>query len=163
MHQRAKDSWRVQIPGVALCTLLFVFLLVPIVGCARGARFRPAQLEPDQSVIYVSRPQSVFTPGRVRVYVDQNLVAWLGPNRFVTTIVSPGEHFVRVERKSVATRRVVLGTGESVFLECGVSLFGGQVSLIRPDQTVARERIASARAFQRDETVLESVLPEAGR
>ncbi len=115
-------------------------------GCARSARYRPVQLTENQSVIYVYRRGSILSPGRVSVLVDQRPLARLGPNRYAAVIVSPGEHLVRAQRNSDAVRRVVLGAGESVYLQCSVSLIGSRVWLVKPDdQQAARRAIAATR------------------
>lgn len=121
-----------------LCALL--------AGCAGpGERFRPEQIAPGEALIYVYRPRAPISPGPLGVVIDQEQAASLGPNQYVATPVAPGEHLVRVQRRSSATRRVTLGPGESVYLEARSTLLGGRVSLDRPGEQIARERIAGAR------------------
>lgn len=128
-----------------LATLLAALCLLQAGGCAGGERFRPEQLAPGDAVIYVYRPRSAISPGPVAVFVNQQQVARLSPNQYVAAVVAPGEHLVRVQRRSDATRRVRVGPGESAFLQTRASLLGGTVSLARPGEQSARDQIASAR------------------
>lgn len=126
--------------------MLVVVSIAGSMGCARSYRYRPVQLTESQSVIYVYRRGSILSPGRVSILVDQQPQAKLAPNRYVAVIVSPGEHLVRAQRNSDAVRRVVLGPGESVYLQCSVSLIGSKVWLVKPDdQNAAQRAIAAAR------------------
>ncbi|MBK7403949.1 MAG: hypothetical protein IPJ41_04790 [Phycisphaerales bacterium] len=115
-------------------------------SCAsRPPRFRPVQLAPNQAVIYVYRPRALLSPGPVEVYIDQTEAGKLSKNRYLCAIVGPGEHLVRVQRRSEVVRLVRIGPGETAYLEAGAALLGGSVSLASPDESIARERIAVAR------------------
>ena len=117
-----------------------------LAGCGvPGEPFRPAQLGVGESVVYVYRPRSLLSPGPVDVFVDQQPAGRLTRNTYLAVVVEPGEHLVRVQRRSDATRLVLLGGGDSVMLEAGASLLGGFVALEDPGGDVARERIAGTR------------------
>lgn len=125
---------------------LFACAACALAGCAvPGEPYRPAQLAPGEGVVYVYRPRSVLSPGPVDVYVDQAEVGRLTRNTYLAVVVAPGEHLVRVQRRSDATRLVLVGEGQGVLLEAGASLLGGFVSLVDPGEDVARERIAGTR------------------
>lgn len=131
---------------VAVWAVLFV-LVVGITGCVRGVGpYQPVQLPAGDSAIYFYRARSLLSPGTVEVFVDQVAVASLRRNTHLVVIVSPGEHLVRVQRRSDATRLVGLGPGESLYLEVGAALLGGKVSLSDPGESVAKARIAQTRA-----------------
>lgn len=129
---------------VAIAACLGVVLTLP--GCVNGREaYRPLQLARGESVVYVYRPRSLVSPGPVQVLVDQVAIGSLGRNTFLAVVVPPGEHLVRVQRRSDATRLVHLGEGDSLLLEAGASLLGGFVSLQDPGESLARERIARTR------------------
>ncbi len=122
-------------------------ILLTLPACMSGREpYRPVQLARDEAVIYIYRPRSLLSPGPVGVVVDQVEVGSLGRNTFLAVIVDPGEHFVRVQRRSGATRLVRIGPDQSLFYEAGASLLGGRVSLSNPGEAIARERIARTRA-----------------
>lgn len=125
--------------------LTAVIALAPV-GCAvPGEPYRPAQLGAGESVLYVYRPRSVLSPGPVEVFVDQTPVGRLTRNTYLAVVVEPGEHLVRVQRRSDATRLVLVGEGQGAILEAGASLLGGFVSLVDPGEAVGRERVAGTR------------------
>ncbi len=126
--------------------LLLLASVSVVGGCAGGDRFRPEQIARGDSVIYVYRRGAPISPGPILVVVDQTEIARLAPGQYVAAIVPPGEHLVRVQRRSAATRSITLSAGESAFFEGGVSLLGGRASLDRPPDEIARERISGARA-----------------
>lgn len=132
-----------------LCLVAAVALvstcLLCAAGCSPGQPYRPVQVMGDESVIHVYRRGSIVSPGSLAVYVDQIEVGRLARNRHISVIVAPGEHIVRLERRSTATRIVRLLEGESVYLEAGASLLGGAVSLVRPGTDEARERLGGTR------------------
>lgn len=97
-------------------------------------------------MIYVYRPRSLLGPGPIDVYVDQLEAGKLSRNQFLAAIVTPGEHLVRVQRRSEVVRIIRIGEGESAYLEASAALLGGAVSLSSPSEDLARERIAQARA-----------------
>ena len=111
--------------------------------------YRPVQLARAEGVLYIYRPRSLLSPGPVGVVVDQVEVGSLGRNTYLAVIVEPGEHLVRVQRRSGATRLVRIGAGQSIFYEAGASLLGGRVSLSNPGERLARERIARTRAARK--------------
>ncbi|MCC7388719.1 MAG: hypothetical protein IT431_08105 [Phycisphaerales bacterium] len=120
-----------------------------LAGCAvPGEPYRPAQLGAGESVVYVYRPRSVLSPGPVEVFVDQTPVGRLTRNTYLAVVVAPGEHLVRVQRRSDATRLVLVGEGQGAILEAGASLLGGFVSLVDPGEEVGRERIAGTRGVE---------------
>lgn len=129
--------------ALALCA--WILLVLP--ACVNGHdSYRPVQLVRGEAVVYIYRPRSLLSPGPVEVYVDQSDTGRLGRNTFLAVIVEPGEHLVRVQRRSDATRLVRIGEGQTVFLEAGASLLGGYVSLVDPGEALARERVARTRA-----------------
>lgn len=127
---------------VLACALLTTLLA----GCAvPGEPYRPVQVGDGESVVYVYRPRSALSPGPVEVFVNQTPAGSLTRNTYLAVVVRPGEHLVRVQRRSDATRFVRVGPGEGVILEAGASLLGGYVSLENPGGDLARERIARTR------------------
>lgn len=134
--------------GTMLVAMCAAVLLVPLAGCVHGdAPYRPVQLESGEAALYLYRPRSMLSPGSVSVHVDQQQVALLRRNTHVVVLVPPGEHLVRVQRWSDATRRVRLGSGESLILEVGAALVGGKVSLSDPGEAVAQSRIVRTLAI----------------
>lgn len=130
----------------------FVVLLVPVLlmlmGCAqRGEPYQPVQLGANEAAIYLYRPRSMFSPGPVLVSVDQQDVVRLLRNTHAAVVVTPGEHLVRAQRWSDATRRVYLGSGESLYLEVGAAMLGGKVSLSNPGDAEGQTRIAATGAL----------------
>ncbi|MFG0241346.1 MAG: hypothetical protein ACF8R9_01035 [Phycisphaerales bacterium JB054] len=133
---------------VLSCLLVAIAGLVFLSGCVYGGDpYRPVQLESGEAAIYLYRPRSAFSPGPVGVHVDQAEVARLRRNTHAAVIVGAGEHLVRVQRWSDATRLVRLGAGESLYLEVGAALLGGKVSLSDPGEGSAQARIATTRAM----------------
>ena len=121
--------------------------ILPLAGCVRGGEpYRPVQLEAGEAAIYLYRPRSALSPGPVAVHLDQTEVALLRRNTHAAVVVTVGEHLVRVQRRSDATRLVRLGEGESVYFEVGAALLGGKVSLSDPGEAQAQARIATTRA-----------------
>ncbi|MDQ7013612.1 MAG: hypothetical protein Q9O74_06905 [Planctomycetota bacterium] len=134
--------------GFLLAMLLAGVAVLAPMGCARGAGpYQPVQLAAGDAAIYLYRPRSLLSPGPVAVFVDQAEVAKLRRNTHAVVIVGPGEHLVRVQRRSDATRMVRLGPGESLYLEVGAALLGGKVSLSDPGEPVAKARIVQTRAM----------------
>ena len=128
--------------------LLAAFVVAVPAGCVHGvAPYEPVQLASGDAAIYLYRPRSLLSPGAVEAFVDQAEVARLRRNTHVVVIVGPGEHLVRVQRRSDATRLVRLGPGESLYLEVGAALLGGKVSLNDPGEPVAKARIVQTRAM----------------
>lgn len=126
--------------------LAWLLVLLALPGCVNtGDAYRPVQLARGESVVYVYRPRSLLSPGPVEVVIDQTPAGTLRRNSFLAVIVGPGEHLVRVQRRSDATRLVLVGEGEGALLEAGASLLGGFVSLDDPGEALARERIARTR------------------
>lgn len=111
-------------------------------GCSSAALpYQPVQLAEGEAAVYLYRPRSVLSPGPVTVVIDQDEVARLARNTHTVVLVGPGEHLVRVQRRSDATKLVRLGPGESLYLEVGAALLGGRVSLSDPGLDVAKSRI----------------------
>lgn len=131
-----------------LSLLVAVAGLAPLSGCVHGGDpYQPVQLESGEAALYLYRPRSAFSPGPVAVHVDQVEVSRLRRNTHAAVIVVAGEHLVRVQRWSDATRLVRLGPGESLYLEVGAALLGGKVSLSDPGEAAAQARIATTRAM----------------
>ncbi len=134
--------------GVVSTLLLAVIVCIAPMGCAHGVGpYQPVQLAAGDAAIYFYRPRSLLSPGPVLAFVDQVEVARLRRNTHAVVIVGPGEHLVRVQRRSDATRLVRLGPGESLYLEVGAALLGGKVSLSDPGEPVAKARIVQTRAM----------------
>ena len=131
-------------------------------GCVHGGDpYQPVQLESGEAAIYLYRPRSAFSPGPVGVHVDQVEVARLRRNTHAAVIVRTGEHLVRVQRWSDATRLVRLGAGESLYLEVGAALLGGKVSLSDPGEDAAQARIATTRAIVEPVRLSDSATPDS--
>lgn len=129
--------------------LLLLASLLGCGGCVHGSGpYRPARLSGEEAALTLYRPRSLLSPGAVDVVVDQTDVGRLRRNTHLTVIVPPGEHLVRVERRSDATRLVRLGPGESLLLEVGAALLGGNVSLSDPGPEVAAQRVGRTRAVE---------------
>ncbi|MFG0259400.1 MAG: hypothetical protein ACF8LK_03525 [Phycisphaerales bacterium JB041] len=136
------------IPRRGVTLLLILCAMAALSGCVHGGDpYRPVQLESGEAAIYLYRPRSAFSPGPVAVHVDQTEVSRLRRSTHAAVIVEAGEHLVRVQRRSDATRLVRLGAGESLYLEVGAALLGGKVSLSDPGESVAQARIATTRAI----------------
>lgn len=141
--------------------LVAIAAVASLPGCVHGGDpYRPVQLESGEAAIYLYRPRSVFSPGPVAVHVDQAEVARLRRNTHAAVIVDAGEHLVRVQRWSDATRLVRLGAGESLYLEVGAALLGGKVSLSDPGEAAAQARIATTRAMVEPVRLREAASPE---
>lgn len=148
--------------GLTLSLLVAIAAMALLPGCVHGGDpYQPVQLESGEAAIYLYRPRSAFSPGPVGVHVDQAEVAKLRRNTHAAVIVEAGEHLVRVQRWSDATRLVRLGAGESLYLEVGAALLGGKVSLGDPGEAAAQTRIASTRAIVEPVRLRESATPDS--
>lgn len=128
-------------------------------ACARrprGDAFRPAALEPGQSILYLFREPKNLRAPPVSVLVDQQPVGRLGPGRYLPVVVEPGVHYVRVEGSAEAARAVTVVEGASAYVRIDTRAIRRRLPLVdEPDAATGRRLIS--------ETVrAEPTRPDAG-
>lgn len=129
--------WRVA-AGAAAALLL--------TACARrphSEAFRPALLEPGQSVIYCFREPRGLRAPPVAVLVDQKPVGSLAPGRYLPVVVEPGVHYVRVEGSAEAARAVTVDAGASAYIRIDTRKLRRRLPLMDEPDSAAGRRIIS--------------------
>lgn len=122
-------------------------VLMCLIGCASsGGHFEPAQVRPEEAVIYVFRASNRhLRQSPIQVFVNQQQIGELYPGEYLAHVAPAGEFLVRAESNTSMVRSVKLAAGDSVIMQVTTGTFDKKPVLEIPETEIARRLIAGTR------------------